>query len=254
MSEHALDGVGVLVTRPRQQAGELAEAIEAYGGTAILFPVIDILARDPADVQADLDVLADPAITVFVSRNAVEHGLDYAAGKIAAIGPTTADAIDQAGGHVDICPAAGFDSEHLLMEAAFDDVAGKTIRIIRGDVGREKLASSLKERGAEVEYLSTYERKRPRYTAAELTSLEEDWQAGRVSVAVVMSVQSLENLGALLPDWCRKQLPMTPLVTPSARVLKEALKLYPDCPAILASGPRSNDIVDAIAGQPAGTH
>ena len=247
MSEHSLDGVGVLVTRPQQQAGELVEAIEARGGMAILFPVIEILPRSKADVQRDLDALNDAAITVFVSRNAVEHGLAYADGQIAAIGPTTAEAIEQGGAHVDICPASGFDSEHLLMEAGFDDVTGKTIRIIRGNDGREHLASALSERGANVEYLSTYERRRPEYTASELESLEQRWRAGEVSVAVVMSVQSLENLGGLLPDWCRQQLPSTPLVTPAARVLKEALKQYPGCPAILAAGPRNSDIVDAIA-------
>ena len=199
MSEHALDGVGVLVTRPRQQADELVEAIEARGGKAILFPLIDIQARNPAEVQADIDSLNDPAITVFVSRNAVEHGLSYASGQVAAIGPTTAEAIRQRGSHVDICPASGFDSEHLLMESAFDDVRGKTIRIIRGNDGREHLANALSQRGANVEYLSTYERRRPRYTAAELSSLQQRWQAGDVSVVVVMSVQSLENLAALLP-------------------------------------------------------
>ena len=248
MSEHTLDGVGVLVTRPQQQAGELVEAIEVQGGKAILFPVIEILARNDAEVQSDVDALNDPAISVFVSRNAVEHGLSYARGKIAAIGPTTAEAIVQRGAHVDICPAAGFDSEHLLMEAAFDDVTGKTIRIIRGNGGREHLANSLSERGADVECLSTYERKLPHYTNAELSSLEQRWQAGEVTVAVVMSVQSLENLGTLLPDWCREQLPFTPLVTPAARVLKETLKQYPGCPAILAAGPRNTDIVDAITG------
>ena len=247
MSEQTLDGVGVLVTRPQQQAGELVEAIEARGGNAILFPVIEILARNEADVQADLEALNDPVISVFVSRNAVEHGLSYARGQIAAIGPTTAEAVIQRGANVDICPASGFDSEHLLMEAAFDDVAGKTIRIIRGNNGRDHLANSLSERGADVEFLSTYERRLPNYTDAELSSLEERWRAGEVTVAVVMSVQSLDNLGTLLPNWCREQLPLTPLVTPAARVLKEALKQYPGCPAILAAGPRNTDIVDAIA-------
>ena len=138
------------------------------------------------------------------------------------------------------------------MESAFDDVSGKTIRVIRGHGGREYLANALAQRGANVEYLSTYERRRPRYTATELSSLQQRWQAGDVSVVVVMSVQSLENLAALLPGWCREQLPLTPLVTPAARVLKEALKQYPGCPAILATGPRNADIVDAIAGYAAG--
>ena len=96
MPERNLDGVGVLVTRPRHQARDLTEAIEALGGTAILFPVIEIVARDAADVLADVAKLQDPEITVFVSRNAVDHGLPYAHGKLTAIGPATAEAMVKA--------------------------------------------------------------------------------------------------------------------------------------------------------------
>lgn len=246
MPEPVLDGVGVLVTRPRHQAADLIEAIEARGGTAVSFPVIEIKARDEADVLADVAQLEDPAITVFISRNAVDHGLPYAAGKLAAIGPTTAEAIDKAGARVDICPSSGFDTEHLLAEAELGDIAGKTIRIIRGDGGRELLASSLEERGAHVDYVSTYLRKIPAYTSNELDSLERRWRAGGVFAVIVMSVQSLENLGVLLPAWCREQLHRTPLVTPAARVLKEAMNQYPGCPAILAAGPQASEIVDAL--------
>ena len=88
--------------------------------------------------------LPDPDITVFVSRNAVEFGIAYAGGELAAIGPATAAAIRDAGSAVSICPASGFDSEHLLREPAFSDMAGKTVRIIRGNPGREKLATELR--------------------------------------------------------------------------------------------------------------
>ena len=246
MPEATLDGVGILVTRPRHQAGELAEAIEALGGTAILFPVIEIVARDEADVLADVASLEDPEITIFVSRNAVDHGLPYADGRLAAIGPATAKALDKAGARVDICPATGFDTEHLLAEPALADIAGKTVRIIRGDIGRGLLASSLEARGAHVDYVSAYQRTLPACSPDELDALEQRWRAGELSAVTVMSVQSLENLGVLLPDWCREQLIRTSLVTPAARVLKEALKQYPGCPAILAAGPRASDIVDAL--------
>ena len=246
MPERTLDGIGVLITRPRHQAGDLTDAIEARGGTVIAFPVIEILARDEADVFADVAQLEDPAITIFISRNAVDHGLPYAHGKLAAIGPTTAEAIREAGARVDICPASGFDTEHLLAEPALDDIAGKTIRIIRGDRGRELLASSLEARGAQVDYVSAYRRKMPAYTSNELDSLEQRWRGGELSAVIVMSVQSLEFLGVLLPDWCREQLSRTPLVTSAARVLKEAVNQYPGCPAILAAGPQASDIVDAL--------
>ena len=195
---------------------------------------------------ADVAQLKDPAITIFISRNAVDHGLPYANGQLAAIGPTTAEAIHKAGSRVDICPSSGFDTEHLLAEPALDDIAGKTIRIIRGDGGRELLASSLEARGAHVDYVAAYRRKMPAYTSKELDSLEQRWRAGELSAVVVMSVQSLEFLGALLPGWCREQLNRTPLVTSAARVLKEAVNQYPGCPAILAAGPQTSDIVDAL--------
>jgi len=247
MSERLLDGAGVLVTRPRHQAGELVDAIESQGGIAHLFPVIEILPGNTAAIEAEVAKLQMPDITVFISRNAVHHGLPYAAGKIAAIGPATADALRTAGTAVDICPDAGFDSEHLLAEAVFDDVADKTIRIVRGENGRDLLASSLKERGAHVDYVSTYTRATPEYSESDLASLEQRWRKGEISAVTVMSVHSLRNLNALLPDWCRGQMSLTPLVTPAARVLKEALQQYPDCPAVLAAGPRSDDIVNAIA-------
>lgn len=246
MPELDLDGVGVLVTRPRHQAGDLTDEIEARGGTVIAFPVIEIVARDEADVLADVAQLKDPAITIFISRNAVDHGLPYANGQLAAIGPTTAEAIQRAGASVDICPSSGFDTEHLLAEPALNDIAGKTIRIIRGDGGRELLASSLEARGAHVDYVAAYRRKMPAYTSKELDSLEQRWRAGELSAVVVMSVQSLEFLGALLPGWCREQLNRTPLVTSAARVLKEAVNQYPGCPAILAAGAQTSDIVDAL--------
>jgi uroporphyrinogen-III synthase len=250
MSEQALNGVGVLVTRPRHQSVELAAAIEAAGGTAIDFPTIKIVPRIETEIQTDLSGRMDPDITIFISRNAVEHGLAYAAGQIAAIGPATAEAIQSGGGCVDICPSSGFDSEHLLAESAFENVSGKTIRIIRGDGGRELLASRLQKRGATVDYVSTYSRALPEVEDAEIKALEKRWRNGEIAAVVVMSVQSLENLGVLLPKWCRARLKLTPLVTPSVRVLKEALRQYPGCPALLAKGPRASDVVDALANEP----
>jgi uroporphyrinogen-III synthase len=46
MPDRPLQGVGVLVTRPRTQATELVDAIEAQGGMAYCFPVIEIAAFD----------------------------------------------------------------------------------------------------------------------------------------------------------------------------------------------------------------
>lgn len=247
MTEAPLKGVGVLVTRPRTQASELVAAIEAAGGRAICFPVIEISARDQSDVAADAAQLPAPDIVIFVSRNAVEYGLGYAAGgKICAIGPATAAAIRAAGRVVDIEPAKGFDSEHLLAEPELNNVDGKEIRIVRGNKGRELLADQLASRGANVSYLSVYERRVPDVSSDLLATVETLWREGRISIVTVMSVQSLRNLVKLLPAWCEKQLESTPLVTPAGRVIKEALDRYPASRTILAPGPQAREMVDAI--------
>jgi uroporphyrinogen-III synthase len=247
MAERALKGVGVLVTRPRTQAIELVSAIEKAGGSTFCFPVMEIVALDENIVSANAAELAKPDVVIFVSRNAVEYGLRYTnGGKVAVIGPATAAAVKSAGRIVDIQSASGFDSEHLLAEPALQEVAGQHVRIIRGNSGRALLAEELTARGAVVEYLSVYERRLPDIGEQALADIEARWRRGDIAVITVMSVQSLQNLVALLPAWCESQIELTPLVTPARRVLKEALDRYPASRPILASGPRANEMVEAI--------
>jgi len=247
MRDAALKGVGVLVTRPREQAGELVGAIQAAGGSAFCFPVIEIAPRHPDDVARDAAALPAPDLVIFVSRNAAEYGIEYAAGaKIAVIGPATARAVGEAGRVIDVQPAGGYDSEHLLAEPALVNVAGARIRIIRGQEGRELLADTLRARGATVDYLAVYERRLPAPDPAAVTELVTRWQNDDIGVVTIMSAQSLENLIALLPASCRRRLETTPLVTPAARVIQKALDLFPASRPTLAPGPQADDMVRAI--------
>ena len=247
MTDTPLHGVGVLVTRPRAQATDLVQAIEAKGGEVIYFPAIEIVPRDQIEIAKDAAALAAPDIAIFVSRNAVDHGLLHAADAAkAAIGPATAAAIRSAGQTVEINPDSGYDSESLLAEPALREVTGKQVRIIRGSKGRELLADTLRERGAGVEYLSVYERQLPTVSSDLLAEVETAWRDGKIQAITVMSIATLKNLGTLLPEWCASQLENMPLVTPAARVIKEALNRYPESTPILASGPQAADMVDAI--------
>jgi uroporphyrinogen-III synthase len=247
MTDTPLQGVGVLVTRPRAQAAELIELIQNKGGNAICFPVIDIVPRDESAIAQDAALLPTPDIALFVSRNAVAYGLTHAAGaKKGATGPATAAAIQARGQTVDIQPDQGFDSESLLAESVLQDVAGKNIRIIRGKDGRELLADTLRDRGARVDYLSVYERVLPQCSSESLAQIEAAWRGGHIQAITVMSVQTLQNLFKLLPDWCTDQIENVPLVTPAARVIKEALDLCPSSRTVLASGPRAAEMLDAI--------
>lgn len=249
MTTRPLDGVGVLVTRPEGRARELNRAIEDAGGSVVAFPVLEIETRDETILHDEQARLPTPDIAIFVSTNAVRFGLEYipeSGVQIAAIGPTTRASIEAEGRTVDIYPASGFDSEHLLQEPGLKQVQGKNVRIVRADSGRELLATVLRERGAHVDYLSAYRRLPKRYTDVELQGLERTWRAGGIDLVTVMSVATFDSLWSLLPDYCRTALPATPLVTPSERVIQTASEKIPGIQAVLAPGPQAGDMVRAI--------
>jgi uroporphyrinogen-III synthase len=244
-----LGGVGVLVTRPAGRARGLIEAIEAAGGSVIVFPVLEIETRDSAILRGEQASLPPPDIAIFVSSNSVRFGLPYipASGvRIAAIGPATRASLEAEGRTVDIYPAGGFNSEHLLQEPELLQAKGKVIRIVRADSGRELLATTLRERGAQVDYLSAYRRLPKRHSDDELEQLERNWRDGRIHYVTVMSVATLDSLWSVLPDSCRAALPGTPLVTPSERVIQTASERIPGIQAILAAGPQAGDMVRAM--------
>ena len=249
MTEGELKGIGVLVTRPEHQAEEIAVAIEDASGEAIRFPVIEIEPEDSAYVTRCLESLPPADITVFISMNAVTYGLPYLDGDesvFAAIGPTTKASLESAGQQVDIYPASGFDSEHLLAEASLQDVTGKNVRIVRGDGGRELLARTLRERGATVDYLPVYRRLTRSYSPNLLTGLEHRWRDGQVHCVLVMSVESLNKLLEILPASCRELLDTTALVTPSARVMQTASDRIPEANIFLAESPKTDDMLRAL--------
>ena len=247
MANDELAGLGVLVTRPEAQARALATTIKAHGGIPFLFPVIEIEPLHPDDVAERANLLEPPDITIFVSANAVKHGLPYAADSvICAIGPATAAAIEESGYPKVIRADSGFDSEHLLQALESRDVSGQTVRIIRGVGGREMLAQSLRSRGAHVDYLEVYERRPPHYDDSQIEQLCSRLCNGSIHIVTAMSVESLLNLFEFLNPDAMKKLATTPLVTPSARVIKEAHNRLTEVQPVLADGPQPDDMVRAM--------
>jgi uroporphyrinogen-III synthase len=248
VNSRPLAGASVLQTRPEHQSAELTEAITAAGGNALAFPVIDIVGRDTKELSAALANAAPADIVIFVSRNAVDHGLSLApaGSRLAAIGKATASAIEAAGRRVDIQPRDGFDSEALLAEAALQDIAGKRILIVRGDGGRELLQETLTARGAEVTMGCVYERRRQQPSPLAMAAVVDACKTGNLHYLVAMSVASLEQMLALLPEGIFSRLPRARLVTPSSRVIMAAGDRAPGVPALLAQSPAAADMVEAM--------
>jgi uroporphyrinogen-III synthase len=244
-----LAGYRVLVTRPEHQSADLVTEIEGAGGQAILFPVIQIAGRDPETIAGELAALPKPDIAIFVSRNAVDYGLPAIRGSdatIAAVGPSTRAAIENAGVEVSINTGEGFDSEQLLAHPALQTVRDKNVIIVRGNSGRELLADTLRVRGANVSFLRTYDREIFHATKSEIEALDDSFRNGGIDCVTIMSVETLENLLQLLPATSLEPLRQTRLVAPGARVIQTVRKRVPGISAIMASGPRAVDMLDAL--------
>lgn len=163
-----LFGKRVLVTRPREQAAELVNQLEAAGAEAIEAPMIRIL---PPDDDAPLDAACRAIGTfdavVFASAHAVEAVMErLLAGPLdlralqgvtlCAVGSATAERLARYGLKVDLTPSE-FRAEALLQAiAAGGDVRGRRFLLPRADIGREIVADELRKRGADVTEVVAY--------------------------------------------------------------------------------------------------
>jgi uroporphyrinogen-III synthase len=247
-----LEGVGVLVTRPAHQAEPLCRLVAAAGGTPLRFPAIAIVPpHDKAAAAAVIDRLERFDLAIFISANAVEQGVAAVRARrawpealaTASIGEATARALAERGLAPTIRPEERFDSEALLEHPTLADMAGKRVVIFRGEGGRELLAASLAARGAEVVYAEVYRRALPDTDPAPLLAR---WRAGEVDVAVVTSVEGLQNLCALVGPDDRDLLAATPLVVASGRVLQQARDLGVGQAARVARSASDQGLFDAV--------
>ncbi|PLQ01519.1 fused uroporphyrinogen-III synthase HemD/membrane protein HemX [Cupriavidus pauculus] len=253
----------VVVTRPAGQSRQLTEALQAAGLDVLGFPLLAIgPAADDAPLRAALARLADYALVVFVSPNAVSFALDALAQvqntaglaqwpsgvPVAVVGPSSVTALAERGiappTHRVIAPAGAqgeadasadaprFDSEALWTEldttpGAF---AGRSVLIIRGNGGRDWLGDRLREAGATVDAVEAYSRTLPEPTGMQ-------WQAARDSLKpdappyawLLTSSEAVRNLDALarlhLSPQEHERLKQMQCIAPHARIAAQAQAL-----------------------------
>jgi len=145
MSAGSLSGRGIVVTRPREHARELAERIRAAGGEPVLFPTLEIL--PPADPGAVANIIArldSFQLAIFVSPTAAMRGCAMVSARrwpdglrVAAVGAGTARALEELGRRRVIAPSGEADSEALAALPELHDLRDCSVVIFRGQGGRE---------------------------------------------------------------------------------------------------------------------
>jgi uroporphyrinogen-III synthase len=242
----SLAGAGVIITRPAGQCEALARMVSSAGGVPLVLPAMEIQATPAArHWPQELPPINHYQLIIFISQNSVRHGVHYLGGavaQLAAVGPSTAASLQDAGHPVSITPGAGFTSEALLAHPALQQLAGQNVLIIRGQGGRELLADTLRSRGATVHYLEVYCRERSRVEPAILDRARDLLAQGQIRFVTATSVQTLENTLQLLGPGAQRLLGKAQLVSASDRVLKVAEELGIRA-AAPAKGPSDQDLL-----------
>lgn len=160
-----LAGKRIAITRPPEQAAALATRLEALGARTVPLATIAIAPiEDSTPLDAAIAGLSGYDWLVFTSVNGVAAFAERLAAtgrswdtrglaRVAAIGPATAQALEERGVHVDLTP------DEYVAEAILDrlgNVAGQRLLLARADIARRALADGLRLRGADVDEIAAY--------------------------------------------------------------------------------------------------
>ncbi len=160
----------VLVTRSTRQSSELATQLRALGLEPVLVPAIEFAPPSSFDVlDAALAGIVGCDWLIFTSANAVDAfhrrlesvGSNASAARlrIAAIGPSTARALESIGFAAELIPpqaVAESLTEGLLPYALRPDGSATRFLLIRAEDARDVLPEALRAAGAEVTIVPAY--------------------------------------------------------------------------------------------------
>lgn len=165
----ALAGRHIAITRPPEQAPQLARLLEDAGARVTLLSAIDIAPlEETSTLDAAVERLAQSGPlydwVVFTSVNGVRAldqrltalGWDWSVldrSSVAAIGPATAQALEAHGVTPTLVPDE-YVAEGILRGVG--NVSGKRLLLLRADIARKTLAEELRRGGAEVDEVAAY--------------------------------------------------------------------------------------------------
>ncbi len=186
--------LNVLVVRPEKKAQALSSLLSKQDVTCISQPLFDY--QPLADNQQSKQMLTTADIIIFVSVAAVEFANICIAAKhwqyqhIIAVGKATKAALHALALENIHCPSQENSEGLLTLSLLNKNVLNKKITIVRGDGGREHLATELNKRGAATQYLESYQRVWRTFPK----DIDKQWHQQQINCIVVTSNALLEKL------------------------------------------------------------
>ena len=214
----------VVLTRPQADSERLSQTLQSEGFQTRVMPVMTIEAIPDAE-RALSPSLSDDALCIFVSANAVRFGLPQLGPDLArcpdltviAVGNKTRDTLVAEGIQAQVPFRA--DSEGLLAMPALSAPDARDVVIVKGEGGRELLASELTRRGARVTEWVCYRRCWPDVDVSELDKV------GDGLIFQASNGEALLRLAELVAGGGRVDLFQSPIIVPSDRVARLAIDM-----------------------------
>ena len=214
----------VVLTRPQADSERLSQTLQSEGFQTRVMPIMTIEAIPDAE-RALSPSLSDDALCIFVSANAVRFGLPQLGADLArcpdliviAVGNKTRDTLVAEGIQAQVPFRA--DSEGLLAMPALFAPDARDVVIVKGEGGRELLASELIRRGARVTEWVCYRRCWPDVDVSELAKV------GDGLIFQASSGEALLRLAELVAGEVRVDLFQLPIIVPSDRVARLAIDM-----------------------------
>ena len=236
-------GLAVLVTRPQPSANAWAHRLQAQGAQPLVAPMMELVpVSDPDEQRAIKAIVLDfdrYQKAIFVSQNAVAHGLDWLEAywpqlpmgiDYFAVGRSTARALEDHGLRVMALQNKGAMNSEALLEApelGAEAIEHQRIVIFRGRGGRGMMGQVLDERGAQVDYCELYHRQLPSQAPEQLLSAGRQEMSSPLVVAL-HSGEALDNYTRTLAQLPSAEpgldrLRQAPLLVPGERLANQAL-------------------------------
>jgi uroporphyrinogen III methyltransferase / synthase len=237
-------GKKILITRAREQASRFAALLREYGAEPIEVPTIQIV---PPSSWEPLDRAVAAIRTydwlIFTSVHGVQAFLarfdaqekptaDLTGLQVCAIGPATANELQERGIDVDVMPRE-YRAEAVVESLAAFPMARSRILVPRAAIARDVLPRALEARGADVDVVEAYRTILP---AGGLEPGKRRWlEQGAIDVVTFTSSSTVTNFALLVGEVDLARLLRQAVIACIGPITAETARAYGLTPTIVSA-------------------